>query len=203
MARRNDHTREELFALTLDKVREFLETRPYHSLSLRKIATMIGYVPSTLINVFGSYNLLLLEVVGQTLDELYQEYEIIQKQELSPLDTLEAFSICYFEFATRQPHRWQLVFEHNMHGDELPKHAAERIFRVIQMLETQIRLIDPEQSEQKVVTISRIIWGSVHGITELSIGDQFYTNSELEGKALIHNFFDNYFSGLKASDLKQ
>lgn len=44
MARRNDHTREELVALTLDRVKQFLDTHSYHELSLRKVATMIGYV---------------------------------------------------------------------------------------------------------------------------------------------------------------
>ncbi len=73
MARRNDHTREELIALTLETVKEFLADHSYHELSLRKLANMIGYVPSTLVNVFGSYNLLLLHAVAQTLDELSQE----------------------------------------------------------------------------------------------------------------------------------
>ncbi|MGL4829507.1 MAG: TetR/AcrR family transcriptional regulator, partial [Vibrio sp.] len=30
MARRNDHTREELIALTLDRVKQFLDTHSYH-----------------------------------------------------------------------------------------------------------------------------------------------------------------------------
>ncbi|MDF4798533.1 TetR/AcrR family transcriptional regulator, partial [Vibrio parahaemolyticus] len=53
MARRNDHTREELVNLTLTTVKNFLDENSYHELSLRKIANMIGYVPSTLVNVFG------------------------------------------------------------------------------------------------------------------------------------------------------
>ena len=73
MARRNDHTREELISITLNTVKEFLNDNSYHELSLRKVANMIGYVPSTLVNVFGSYNLLLLHAVAQTLDELASE----------------------------------------------------------------------------------------------------------------------------------
>ncbi len=73
MARRNDHTREELVNLTLTTVKDFLDENSYHELSLRKIANMIGYVPSTLVNIFGNYNLLLLHAVAQTLDELQQE----------------------------------------------------------------------------------------------------------------------------------
>ena len=80
MARRNDHTREELVSLTLKTVKEFLGSHSYHELSLRKIATMIGYVPSTLVNVFGNYNLLLLHVVAQTLDELSSEAKAVVSQ---------------------------------------------------------------------------------------------------------------------------
>lgn len=79
MARRNDHTREELISLTLKASMEFLDKHSHHELSLRKIATMIGYVPSTLVNVFGSYNLLLLHVVAKTLDNLAQEAKLAVK----------------------------------------------------------------------------------------------------------------------------
>ena len=68
MARRNDHTREELVSITINEVNTFLENKPYHELSLRKLASLIGYVPSTLVNIFGSYDLLLLEVNARTLD---------------------------------------------------------------------------------------------------------------------------------------
>lgn len=47
MARRNDHTREELVSMTLEQVKNFLADHPHHALSLRKVAAMIGYVPST------------------------------------------------------------------------------------------------------------------------------------------------------------
>lgn len=99
MARRNDHTREELVALTLDRVKQFLDTHSYHELSLRKVATMIGYVPSTLVNVFGNYNLLLLHVVAQTLDELAQEAQQAVKSTTYPKDALYQLAYCYHDFA--------------------------------------------------------------------------------------------------------
>ncbi|NVO99037.1 TetR/AcrR family transcriptional regulator, partial [Photobacterium damselae subsp. damselae] len=42
MARRNDHTREELVNMTLEQVKNFLNEHPHHELSLRKVAAMIG-----------------------------------------------------------------------------------------------------------------------------------------------------------------
>jgi AcrR family transcriptional regulator len=94
MARRNDHTREELVSLTLKTVKEFLGSHSYHELSLRKIATMIGYVPSTLVNVFGNYNLLLLHVVAQTLDELSSEAKAVVSQCKDPEQALYQLAYC-------------------------------------------------------------------------------------------------------------
>ena len=89
MARRNDHTREELVSITINEVNTFLENKPYHELSLRKLASLIGYVPSTLVNIFGSYDLLLLEVNARTLDELFVEMEKAIYEESDPLKSLQ------------------------------------------------------------------------------------------------------------------
>ena len=127
MARRNDHTREQLVQLTLDTVTQFLDDHSYHELSLRKIANMIGYVPSTLVNVFGNYNLLLLHVVAKTLDELSAEATVAVEQSSNPQDALFNLAYCYHDFALKHPNRWQLVFEHNMNGENLPQWQSNRI----------------------------------------------------------------------------
>ena len=116
MARRNDHTREELIALTLATVKEFLSENSYHDLSLRKVANMIGYVPSTLVNVFGNYNLLLLHAVAQTLDELSAQAKKAVNQCDDPRQALYLLAYCYHDFALQHPNRWQLIFEHNMNS---------------------------------------------------------------------------------------
>lgn len=42
MARRNDHTREELVNMTLEQVKNFLNQHPHHELSLRKVAAIMA-----------------------------------------------------------------------------------------------------------------------------------------------------------------
>ncbi len=195
MARRNDHTREELVELTLEQVKSFLQQHPHHELSLRKIAGMIGYVPSTLINVFGSYNLLLLEAVNQTMDEIYHEFEQILQQELSPIETFELIAYCYHDYAVANPYRWQLIFQHSMNGTPLPEHAVARISRVTGLLESLTAATAAERKTQyEILEASRVLWASVHGITGLSMDDAFFASSKLEGKVLIKNFLDSYLS---------
>ncbi|MBD8512281.1 WHG domain-containing protein [Photobacterium sp. WH77] len=194
MARRNDHTREELISMTLEQVKKFLSEHPHHELSLRKVAAMIGYVPSTLVNVFGNYNLLLLHAVAQTMDELFAEAEKQLQQSESTTDALRKLAYCYLNFAVDNPYRWQLIFQHTMNGEELPEWQNERINNMINMLESLIRQLIPDQSETAVMEASRVLWAGVHGITLLTVDDKLFTSTPVDGKALIDNLLDTYLN---------
>lgn len=192
MARRNDHTREQLVALTLNAVKQFLNENSHHELSLRKIAQMIGYVPSTLVNVFGNYNLLLLHVVAQTLDELAAEAKAVVSKCSDPSQALYELAYCYHDFAQQHPYRWQLIFEHNMNGEPLPEWQDARINHMTGMLETLLRQQAPTRSENEVLQASRVLWAGVHGITLLSVDDKFFAAEPIDGKELIENLLSNY-----------
>jgi len=194
MARRNDHTRDELIALTLDSVKNFLQEHSYHELSLRKVANMIGYVPSTLVNVFGNYNLLLLHVVAQTLDELALEAKDVVCQSKNAPKALYELAYCYHDFALKNPFRWQLIFEHNMNGEVLPEWQAERIHMMTSMLEELLTVIAPKRSCSEVLQASRVLWSGVHGITLLSVDDKFFAKEPIDGKNLIENLLTNYLN---------
>ncbi|UXI00468.1 TetR/AcrR family transcriptional regulator [Photobacterium sp. TY1-4] len=198
MARRNDHTREELVSMTLEQVKNFLDQQPHHELSLRKIAAMIGYVPSTLVNVFGNYNLLLLHAVAQTLDELFAEAAAEMQHVSAPEDALRRLAYCYLDFAQRHPYRWQLIFQHTMNGEELPEWQAERINSMTGMLEALIRQITPNKSDAAILEVSRVLWAGVHGITLLSVDDKLFTAIPVDGKALIDNLIDTYLHAWQA-----
>ncbi|MGC9423333.1 TetR/AcrR family transcriptional regulator [Vibrio sp.] len=194
MARRNDHTREELVSLTLKAAKEFLSKHSYHEMSLRKIAAMIGYVPSTLVNVFGNYNLLLLHVVAQTLDELAYEAKLVVSQCQDPKKALYLLAICYHDFAHKNPYRWQLIFEHNMNGEVLPEWQAERIEQMTSMLEGLLQIIAPHKTQNEILRTSRVLWAGVHGITLLSVDDKFFAKQPVDGKALIDDLLTQYLS---------
>ncbi|QXO18263.1 MULTISPECIES: TetR/AcrR family transcriptional regulator [Vibrio] len=194
MARRNDHTRDELIALTLNTVKEFLHTHSHHELSLRKIATMIGYVPSTLVNVFGNYNLLLLHVVAQTLDELATEAKAVVSQSKDPAQALYQLAYCYHDFAKQNPYRWQLIFAHNMNGEQLPEWQSQRIEHMTSMLEGLLHVMAPQRTDSEILRTSRVLWSGVHGITLLSVDDKFFAAEPVDGKALIEDLLSNYLA---------
>lgn len=194
MARRNDHSREELINMTLNHVEQFLVENSYHALSLRKVAGMIGYVPSTLVNVFGNYNLLLLNVVARALDELSDKASHAMENASGSKEALYQLAYCYLDFAAQHPNRWQLVFEHNMQGDTLPQWQSDRIQGMTKMLETLLQSLAPHRPEREVVEASRVLWAGVHGITLLSVDDKLFTSEPVAGKVLIDNLINSYLS---------
>ncbi|WP_407330908.1 TetR/AcrR family transcriptional regulator [Enterovibrio sp. 27052020O] len=194
MARRNDHSREELVEMTLHCVEDFLKTEPYQSLSLRKIAAIIGYVPSTLVNIFGSYNILLLHVVARTLDDLQQQARDKLASTDTPNAALFALAHLYLDFAAANPYRWRLVFEHTMQGDKMPEWHSDRIQNMTGMLETLLRQLSPSKSEDDIVQASRVLWSGVHGITLLSVDDKLFTDAPVDGGKLIDNLLTGYLS---------
>jgi len=70
MARRSDHTREELKNLILSSASRIIENEGYSALTVRKIATDIGYTPGTLYNVFQSMDGLTLALNAERVERL-------------------------------------------------------------------------------------------------------------------------------------
>ena len=71
MARRSDHTREELRRMALDAARAIIESDGLRALSTRRLAKAIGYTPGTLYQLFEDLDDLIIEVNVETLDALH------------------------------------------------------------------------------------------------------------------------------------
>ena len=128
MGRRNDHNPEEFNELVLTQVEEFLTHLPASQLSLRKVAKMIGYAPSTLIHTYKNWSMLLLKVNARTLDRLMAKLTPLEQEIADPEQRLYAIAEAYCAFACKQPHLWTLVFEHKLPaGIDIPGWMQQRI----------------------------------------------------------------------------
>jgi AcrR family transcriptional regulator len=183
--------------MALENVKVFLGEHSHHELSLRKLAKSIGYVPSTLVNIFGSYNLLLLRAIAQTLDEIMLQVNQGLENSATPAEALKAIAYCYYDFAQQHPNRWRLVFQHNMNGEALPDWQKNRISQMMGVLEEIIKTINPIKEQNEIEQSSRVIWASVHGITLLSLDDLLFSSTPIDGHLLIDNLLLNYINQWK------
>ena len=72
MARRSDHSREELHALALTAARRIVEAEGLRGLGARRVAREIGYTIGTIYNIFEDFDDLIDQMNSQTLDQLHQ-----------------------------------------------------------------------------------------------------------------------------------
>ncbi len=173
MARRKEHTHDEIKAMAINVVLQHLQVESLNSLSLRKVAAAIGYVPSTLVNIFGSYQGLLLAVAEQTLGELY--HRLKSQVEGPELNVLQAMAIGYQAFAFEQPRAFQLIFElkatHEQGMSEQHSHLIEQVFALV---ESRIAHLLPALTDEQRLLVSRSLWGGVHGIVCLALDDKLF-----------------------------
>src|SRR5687768_11034179 len=109
MARRSDHSPEELRSLILREAQRHLAEAGYARFSAREVARRAGYSVGTIYNVFGSLDWLLFEVNTLT----FQMWADLLEQRLAGgSDRLEALVDGYFEFAESNRNLWEAIWAH-------------------------------------------------------------------------------------------
>ncbi len=199
MARRNEHSKDELQRLALSAVKNFLTLYPPQEMSLRKIAKLIGYAPATLINAFGSYGDLLISANSETLDELHTLSALAIRGETSPMYALRKLSRVYLGYARKYPYRWHLAFEHRIPDQKvLPEWQKSRIDRLFALFTEQLSRTGSRKKLQDIHIASRVLWAGVHGICLLAAGGGVLQEKHATGEQMldsfIHNYMDSYMN---------
>jgi len=193
MARRSDHTREELMELAIDAALALIEADGFEKFSARQVAAKIGYTVGTLYNVFGSYDELLLRVNARTLDHWYDFLQTRLKRGKS--EPLRVLARGYVEYARIHHNRWIALFEHHRDTSKpLPDWYEERLKRFFAMLEDTIRS-SASHDRRKAKRDAQVLWAGIHGISILSLTGRFELVGAESTDALVNALIDNYVPG--------
>lgn len=198
MARRKDHSPEELQELVISSVLQFLQQQSAHALSLRQIAKMVGYSPGTLINLFGSYAHLLLAVNACTLDQISERLaqKLTSAADLDAQQQLRLFAEEYLLFAQQHTYQWRLVFEHRL-DEEVPDWQQNRINQLFALIELRLAKLAPHANPLELQQASRTIWASVHGICMLEVDNKIFASSDISGLSMIQSLINHYLAAWK------
>ena len=168
MARRNDHSRDELRKMSLEAAEDILSREGAGALSVRRIAQSIGYTHGTLYLIFRNLDGLLLELNGRTLDALTARLGTALAGADTPRARLDALAVTYLDFARTHTARWRLVFEHHLPPDEAtPAWLGERIARGFRVLDSA--LADGATPGRRRDTLAAALWAAIHGVTVLAV----------------------------------
>lgn len=195
MARRSDHSREEIRELALQAAEKIVAEMGFQGLSARKIASAIGYTVGTIYLVFKNLDDLIMQVNARTLEEMFKTVCARQKSGKSK-QNLRAFGLAYYSFAKDNPHLWSLIFEHHVAGggDVIPE-LEERISTLFALIENELKDLAPRKKTNAIHSAALALWSGVHGITILAISDKLFMAKNVEPEDMINQLIDNFLSG--------
>jgi AcrR family transcriptional regulator len=151
MARRSDHSRDELKALILECARGIAEEEGLRGLTARRIAAKIGYAPGTIYNLFSNLDDLVLQLRGETLDTLY-DYLSSKVVNGEPEAILINIAQNYITFVSEHANLWGIMFEHKLPDEQsVPEWYHEKSLRLLGLAENAIAFFfAPGQEEDRL-----------------------------------------------------
>lgn len=171
MARRNEHSKDELREKALVAAEAIVSREGYRSLNARRVAAEMDYTAGTLYLLFRNFDDLIMQVNGRTLDMLHTALA----QSHAKDGSVEALAIAYIRFAHQHNQRWKLLYEYYPGGDVLrPDWYREKLERLFGLVETALQGEKSDIAPTQRRLAATALWGAIHGICTLELDERLH-----------------------------
>ncbi len=203
MGRRSDHSRDEIKRLALDAAWRIAEEEGYRGLTVRNIASQIGYVPGTLYNVFDNIDDIIFQLRGETLDALHESLLESAKRTARPEVALQSMARAYIGFVGGHLKLWNVMFEHLWPSDRPPPDwYHQKANDLLQLVEDVLAPLFPTRGRKTLERHAQIIWAGVQGICAVQLTGKAVIkkdSAELMSDTLISNYLRGLSGGAELS----
>lgn len=199
MARRSDHTRDQLKAVILDAAWKIVGEDGFEALTARRIALAVGYAPGTIYNIFASMDDLYLQINARTLDMLYDALSgpVCNDPGKTPVRNMKKMAEIYMVFAREYRPYWLMLFSHRMpEGRRLEDWYQEKIDRLFDPLGGLLKPLFPESQGRKRRMATRVLWSSVHGLCFLQETGKVHLVGGKMPTDMAHYLIDTFVAGI-------
>lgn len=199
MARRSDHSRDEIKEMALKAALDILENEGGKGLSARKVAKAIGYTVGTLYLVFENQRDMVLHINAMSLKDLDVWFDKHTDACATPTECLQQLAEAYISYATAKSARWNLLVDPLVdEGTDMPDWYMSKLSRLFGRVEGILAPLAAEHSALEIQQAARVLWAGVHGICTLKIRQRLdlaggQTTSEMT-QMLIKNFIKGFTS---------
>lgn len=202
MARRSDHTRQELSDLILNTSWKIVGKEGFEALTARHLATEIGYTPGTIYNFFKSMDDLYLQVNARTLDILYDTLSspACSQPNVPLTENMKKMANLYMEFARKHRPYWLMLFNHRLPEGSKPENwYQEKIDRLFEPLESLLQDVFPVRNVKERKMAARVLWGSVHGLCFLQETGkvELVDSATKTSQTATHYLIETFMAGIK------
>lgn len=164
MARRNEHSKEELREKAIAAAEAIVVAHGYRSLNARRVAAEMDYTAGTLYLLFKNFDELIMQVNGRTLDALYRALA----RNAADQGGVAALAAAYVRFARRHNQRWKLLYEyHPISSESRPAWYREKVERLFELVESALQRENSDIPPAQHRVAATALWGAIHGICTL------------------------------------
>ena len=197
MARRSDHTRDELREMILEAARNIVETDGYQALTVRAVTSRIGYTAGTLYQIFDNLEALFAAVNAETVAELGDSIVAQTGAIEDPKTRLREMSHRYLVFAFSHPDRWRLAFEQLYpSGRDRPESIMRETGAMFDCVNRLLRQAAPELPVKRLRTGAAAFWAGVHGVCHLALSQRLDLATSQPVEVVLDELIDTFFAGI-------
>lgn len=193
MARRSDHSREELRELILTTAEHIITEHGFAALTIRNIMSQVGYTVGTLYHLFEHLDDVIMCINSRTLDRLY---DVLQQASGEASERLYRMGEGYIRFSADNFSLWSMLFEYRQpEGGVLPEGYMQKITAIFALIEEEVQQAGVHDSVE-AARAARILWAGMHGIATLSLGGKLGRVGAESAQTLAQCFLRNFMAGL-------
>ncbi len=197
MARRSDHSREELKELVVTTATYLIASEGLPSLTTRKIAAKIGYSPGSIYNVVDNLDHLISLVNERTMRRLNADLTEIVMTGDEMTDSRQVLAK-YLDFRESHPNLWDAVLSHAIRPDVV---QPESYLKEIEAsFAVAARAITPAFGERggDVRLAVDVLWSSLQGVFSVSPQGLLATDVHARRREMAEFLVETYLKGLRA-----
>lgn len=201
MGRRSEHSREELHQLIVDATLLLVQEKGADKVTARQIAQAVGYTPGMLYSIFTNLQEIYLHVNAAGLGSLHKLCIAAQESAANPTDAIRAMGHTYLGFAEEHTYQFDLMFRPMaQEGVSVPLVLSTRIQSLFGLVETELRQLNPQESDEAVSVGARVLWSGVHGAAALGLNDQLYLETAHPDRAIVDMLINRFLESWRSLD---
>lgn len=172
MARRSDHSRDELRRMIVTEGHRHMADVGYARFSAREIAKRIGYSVGTVYNVCSDHDHLVMAINTRTFS-IWAEYVNLALG-ASEGDRIRDLVAAYFGFAKEHRRLWEAIYDHHLPADvPIPKDQDEQRGRLTDIIVAEISAVLPIYGKERSARLARSLIATVHGHCVMDLSGSF------------------------------
>lgn len=190
MARRADHSKEELARLVVDTAEELIATEGIDAFSARSLSRAIGYTAGTLYHHFKDLDDIVTQVNARTLVGLAQAFDDVPASD-DPRQLLHGYADAFLGYIAVKRNLWNALFEFRRKaGQPVPPWYLEAIASLIRIVASCFAQIRPDLPVDDARRSGQLVFASIHSVVSLDSSGRLSLVMDRDIRTVVHELVD-------------